>query len=70
VRSHHGLYEEVLRGDDHKDADREREMYKDKLTMTEAILGITISIVVVSFMAIFLVEKIDYIVEEHNIKDA
>jgi Ca2+:H+ antiporter len=70
VRSHHGLYEEVLRSEDRKDADRVRDMYKDKLTMTESILAITICITVVAFMAIFLVEKIDYIVEEHNIKDA
>jgi Ca2+:H+ antiporter len=70
MRSHKGLYEEGLHADDHKDADKARDMYKQKLTMTEAVLAIVICIVVVAFMAIFLVEKIHYIVEEHHIKDA
>jgi Ca2+:H+ antiporter len=70
MRSHKGLYEEVLHADDHKDADRHIDMYKEKLTMTEAIAVIILCITFVAFMAIFLVEKIEYIVEEHGIKDA
>jgi Ca2+:H+ antiporter len=70
MRSHKGLYEEVLHADDHKDADRHLDVLKEKLTLTEAVLVITICITVVAFMAIFLVEKINYIVEDHGIKDA
>lgn len=70
MRSHHGLYEEVLLADEHKDADRHRDMYKEKLTMTECIVALTIAITVVAFMAVFLVEKIEFIVEEHGVKDA
>jgi Ca2+:H+ antiporter len=70
LRSHHGLYEEVLIRDEEKDADKHRDMYKAKLTMTEALVAIVFAITMVTFMAIFLVEKIEFIVNEHHIKDA
>lgn len=70
MRSHHGLYEEALHADDHKDADRHRDMARPKLTMTECVLAIAIAITCVAFMAVFLVEKIEFIVEEKGVKDA
>jgi len=70
MRSHKGLYEEVLHADDKKDNDRTRDMYKAKLTLTESVIALVIAITCVSFMAIFLVERIEFIVEEHHIKDA
>jgi Ca2+:H+ antiporter len=70
MRSHHGLYEAALHADDHKDADRHRDMYKQKLTFTECIVALAIAMTSVSFMAVFLVEKIEYIVEERGVKDA
>ncbi|KIW06075.1 calcium/proton exchanger [Verruconis gallopava] len=70
MRSHHGLYEEALHADEHKDADRHRDLYKQKLTFTECVVAIAIAITCVAFMAIFLVEKIEYIVEKRGIKDA
>ncbi len=69
LRSHHSLYEVALHGDDHKDADRHKDMYKEKLTFTECVVAITIAITRVTFMAIFLVEKISYITER-GVKDA
>ena len=70
MRSHHGLYEDALHADDRKDADRHRDLRKEKLTFTEVIIALAISITCVTFMAIFLVEKIHYIVVEHHVKDA
>jgi Ca2+:H+ antiporter len=70
MRSHHGLYEDLLHADEAKDADRHRDMYKAKLTFTECMVAILFAITCVSFMAVFLVEKIEYIVNEHHIKDA
>jgi Ca2+:H+ antiporter len=70
MRSHHGLYEEALHGDEHKDADKHKDLHKEKLTFTECIVAIAIAITCVSFMAVFLVEKIEYIVEERGVKDA
>jgi Ca2+:H+ antiporter len=70
LRSHHGLVEAALQQDDHKDADKHRDMYKEKLTFTECVLALVIAITCVTFMAVFLVEKIEYIVVEHGVKDA
>ncbi|KAE9965787.1 hypothetical protein EG328_009396 [Venturia inaequalis] len=70
MRSHHGLYTEVLEADEEKDADKHRDSYKAKLTTTECVLAIAFAITMVTFMAIFLIDKIEYIVNEHHIKDA
>jgi Ca2+:H+ antiporter len=59
VRSHHGLYEDILEEDEHKDHDRHRDLAKAKLTFTEAVVGVVIGITFVSFMAVFLVEQIE-----------
>jgi Ca2+:H+ antiporter len=59
VRSHHGLYEDILEEDEHKDHDRHRDLAKAKLTFTEAVIGVIIGITFVSFMAVFLVEQIE-----------
>ena len=59
VRSHHGLYEDILEEDEQKDHDRHRDLAKAKLTFTEAVVGVVIGITFVSFMAVFLVEQIE-----------
>jgi Ca2+:H+ antiporter len=58
VRSHHGLYEDILEEDEHKDHDRHRDLAKAKLTFTEAVVGVIIGLTFVAFMAVFLVEQI------------
>ncbi|KAF2395723.1 hypothetical protein EJ06DRAFT_540246 [Trichodelitschia bisporula] len=70
MRSHHSLYDEVLRSDEAKDTDRDRDMWKAKLTLTESILAVAISLTCVAFMAVFMVDRIEYLVEHRNIKDA
>ena len=59
VRSHHGLYEDILEGDELQDHDRHRDLAKAKLTFTESVIGVVIGITFVSFMAVFLVEQIE-----------
>lgn len=58
VRSHHGLYEDILEEDELRDHDRHRDLAKAKLTFTESVIGVVIGITFVSFMAVFLVEQI------------
>ena len=65
-RSHHGVYEDILEADEEKDHDRHKDLAKDKLTMTESILAVVIALMFVSFMAVFLVSEIHYIVVERN----
>ena len=68
-RSHHGLFEDILERDEALDHDRHKDLRKDKLTLTESIIAVIIAVAFVAFMAIFLVQKIEYIVVERGISD-
>jgi Ca2+:H+ antiporter len=70
MRTHKGLYEEMLIAEEDKDADRHKDAVKAKLTMTEAILALLFALTMVSIMAVFLVNKIEYIVVERGVRDA
>jgi Ca2+:H+ antiporter len=59
IRSHHGLYEDILEADEKADHDRHKDLMKDKLTFTEAIIGVAIGVTFVSFMAVFLAQQIE-----------
>ncbi|QIX01240.1 hypothetical protein AMS68_006757 [Peltaster fructicola] len=61
VRSHHGIYEDILHGDEQQDYDRDFDLKKEKLTFTESVVGVALGITFVTFMAIFLVQQIEYI---------
>ncbi|CAI9637921.1 unnamed protein product [Alternaria burnsii] len=68
--SHDGLLHEIYEADDHKDKDRHEELAKPKLTMTEVIVALLVSLTCVSLVAISLVLEIPYIVEERGVSDA
>ncbi|KAF2180671.1 putative vacuolar calcium ion transporter [Zopfia rhizophila CBS 207.26] len=70
TKTHDTLYEDIYTADEHKDDDRHKDLAKAKLTLTESIAAIIISIACVSLIAVFLVEQIPYIVEERHISDA
>jgi Ca2+:H+ antiporter len=70
MRTHHGIYDEILEGDEHKDADGLKDRFKPKLTLSESVLALVVSIACVSMIAVFLVTEIDFIVENHGVKDA
>lgn len=61
--SAHSIFDEVIELDEHNDADREEDMAKAKLTMTEAIIAIFISIVLVVILLVQLVDQIEPVVE-------
>ncbi|OAL45828.1 hypothetical protein IQ07DRAFT_547790 [Pyrenochaeta sp. DS3sAY3a] len=67
--SHDGLFHEIYEADDHKDRDRGEELAKPKLTFTEVIVALLISLACVSLIAVFLVLQIPYIVER-GVSDA
>ncbi|KAF2275732.1 uncharacterized protein EI97DRAFT_434142 [Westerdykella ornata] len=70
TKSHDSLFTEIYEHDDHRDADRHKDLAKDKLTLTESILAIAIGLACVSMIAVFLVLQIPYMVEERHISDA
>ncbi|KAG8531517.1 uncharacterized protein KY384_003146 [Bacidia gigantensis] len=70
MRTHHGLYDEVLEMDEEKDHDRHKDLAKEKLTLTECIVALVIALACVSLHAVFLVEQIEYIVVDRGIHDS
>lgn len=70
ARSHHGLYEDILEADEQRDHDRHKDLRKAKLTLTESIVALMLALMFVSFMAVFLVKEIHFMVNERHISDA
>lgn len=54
MRTHHGIYDSVLTKDEERDHDRERDLRKSKLTLTECFLALVIALTCVSLHAVFL----------------
>lgn len=61
--SHEGVLVEALEADEQRDEDRHEDLAKPKLTFTECIIALALSIACVTLIAIFLVTEIGSIVE-------
>ncbi|KAH6704004.1 Ca2+/H+ antiporter [Leptodontidium sp. MPI-SDFR-AT-0119] len=70
MHTHHGLYDDLFENDEMMDEDRHKDLRKAKLTFTECIFALVISIALVTIIAIGLVEQIHHIVEEYHVSDA
>lgn len=70
ARSHHGIYDAIFEYDEHRDRDKHKDAAKDKLTMTECILGLAVSITLVTLLAIGLVDQIEPVIEKSGVSDA
>ncbi|KAF2665621.1 hypothetical protein BT63DRAFT_70084 [Microthyrium microscopicum] len=68
MHSHHSMYNDIF--ESHKDEVEHKDRKKGRLTASEALVAVVMGIICVTFMAIFLVDGIDFIVEERHIKDA
>ena len=60
--SAHSIFDEVIEMDEHRDADREQDAQKPKLTLTETFIAIAISILLVAWLLIILVGEIEEVV--------
>lgn len=69
-RTHHGIYEAIFEFDEERDHDRHEDAAKDKLTLTECLIALVVSIALVTIIAIALVQQIEYIVEDHGVSDS
>ena len=70
MRTHESIYDSIFAADENRDKDRHKDLAKAKLTFTECILALVISITLVTIIAINLVGQIHYIVEERHISDS
>jgi Ca2+:H+ antiporter len=69
ARTHHGIFEAIYEHDERRDQDLHEELAKEKFTLIECLVAIAISITLVTFLAIQLVEQIEPIVVERHISD-
>ncbi|KAL2444479.1 Vacuolar cation/proton exchanger 2 [Exophiala dermatitidis] len=66
--SHDNIFAEVLEADEEADRDRHVDLAKAKLTLTECLAAIVFALALISLIAVFLVEEIEYVVE-HGVPD-
>ena len=52
-----------MEADEHADLDRHDDLAKPKFTMTECLISLVLSLAIVTLLAVFLVERIEDIVE-------
>ncbi|KAI2624329.1 hypothetical protein GGR54DRAFT_638204 [Hypoxylon sp. NC1633] len=69
MHTHNGIYDAVFEHDEKRDADGHKDRAKAKLTFTECIIALAISVALVTLIAIALVQEIPAIVEEQGISD-
>ncbi|OJJ31776.1 hypothetical protein ASPWEDRAFT_118242 [Aspergillus wentii DTO 134E9] len=69
LHSHHSIFDEVLEFDEAQDEDRDEELMRSKLTLTECFVAIAVSLACVCMSAIFLVQEIEHIVVERGVSD-
>ncbi|RSL95875.1 hypothetical protein CEP52_011824 [Fusarium oligoseptatum] len=70
TRTHHGIYDAIFEHDEHRDKDKHRDVDKAKLTLTECILALAVSVALVSLMAVILVLQIHHVIERGDVSDA
>lgn len=61
--SHNSIFDDILEVDEHQSKDHHKEAKRAKLTFTEALVALAISLTFVCMCAVFLVQEIEYIVE-------
>lgn len=70
MRTHHGIYDAIFEADAERDDDKHKELRSHRLTFVESVIALTIGIALVTIIAITLVDKIHYLVEERGVSDA
>lgn len=70
MRTHQSIYDAIFEADEDKDVDRDEDLKKAKLTFSECVLSLVVSISLVTVIAISLVEEIEYLVEDRGVSDS
>ena len=69
ARTHDTIFSDILEADEEADEDRHLDLKKAKFTFTEATIAIILSTTLISLIAVFLVEEIEWIVKNRHIPD-
>ncbi|KAL7785966.1 Ca2+ transporter [Trichoderma ceciliae] len=70
ARTHHGIYHAIFEFDEERDRDGHKDAAKDKLTMTECIVALSVAVALVTLIAITLVLQIEHIIKNSKVSDA
>lgn len=68
--SHHSIYETIFITEEARDTDEHLERQHHRLTFSEVILALVVSIALVAVIAIVLVDQIHFLVTERHVSDA
>ncbi len=69
-QTHHGIYSAIFLEEEARDDDLRSDLMKHRLTFTEVVVALVVSIALVSIIAIILVDQIHYVVVERGVSDA
>lgn len=69
TKTHDGIFNAIFEHDERRDHDREKDAAKDKLTLTECLVALVISVALVALLAFILVDMIEPLIEEHGLTD-
>ena len=69
MRTHHGIFDAVYEQDEHRDEDGHKDVHRAKLTLTECVVALAVSVALVTLLAIALVSEIPSIVHEQHVSD-
>ncbi|KAK8106429.1 hypothetical protein PG999_009788 [Apiospora kogelbergensis] len=69
TKTHDGIFNAIFEHDERRDHDREKDIMKDKLTLTECVVALAVSIALVALLAVALVEQIEPLIEHHGVTD-
>ncbi|GAP93257.1 putative Ca2+:H+ antiporter [Rosellinia necatrix] len=69
TQTHDGIYDTIFEHDEKRDADGHKDRAKAKLTLTECVVSLAVSITLVTLIALALVRQIEPVVEESGISD-
>lgn len=70
AHSHHGIYNAIFIEEELRDEDLHRDIMKKRLTFTEVIVALAISIALVTIIAVILIDQIHSLVTERHVSDA
>ncbi|KAK3502773.1 hypothetical protein B0T13DRAFT_395283 [Neurospora crassa] len=70
MRTHHGIYDAIFEADAERDDDKHKELQSHRLTLIESIIALAVGVALVTIIAIMLVDRIHFLVEERGVSDA
>lgn len=70
IRTHHGIYDSIFELDERRDHDKRQDESKPKLTMTECIIALAISVALAFLISIALVLQIEPIIKNSRVSDS